>query len=461
VVSQTAVVVLAAGQGKRMKSDLPKVLHRLSGKPMVGLVLDAVSGTSFGPVVVVVGHRAEQVRAACPPGVLFAEQVRPLGTGDAVGKALPLVPDSEEVLVVYGECPLVQRETLQRLVERHRRVGASMTIATAEAPDPMGFGRIVVEGEDVVAIVEEAEATPEQKAIRRVNGGLYCFDGQWLREALPRVRKSGKGEYYLTDVLALTVQAGRRVAAVEGEFLEVVGINDRAQLADSEAALRARTNRRLMLSGVTLIDPATTYIDVEVVVEADCVVQPNTYLRGSTRIGEGSEIGPNSEILDSEIGRGCRIWASIVESSSVGDRSTIGPFSHLRPGTRLAAGVEVGNFAEMKHTSVATGTKVHHFSYLGDAQVGQDVNVGAGTITCNYNSESGAKSETVVEDGASLGSDTLLVAPVRVGEGAMTGAGSVVTRDVPPREIVVGVPARRLRRVRGSGRETDEVSGRG
>ncbi len=459
--SQTAVVVLAAGQGKRMRSDLPKVLHRLGGKPMLGHVLAALAGTAFGPVVVVVGHGADQVRAACPAGCLFAEQPTPLGTGDAVSKALPLVPGADEVVVVYGECPLVRRETLEHLLVRHRASKASMTIATALADDPTGFGRILVEGEDAVAIVEEAVATPEQKAIRRVNGGLYCFDAAWLREALPLVHQSPKGEYYLTDVLALTVAAGRRVAAIESEFLEVVGINDRAQLAESEAALRIRTNRRLMLSGVTLVDPATTYVDVDVVVGVDCLIHPNTHLRGSTSIGEGCEIGPNAEVVDSTIAPRCRVWASAIESSEVGEGTTIGPFSHLRPGTRLAAGVEVGNFAEVKKSSVGTGTKVHHFSYLGDAEVGQGVNVGAGTITCNYNSETGAKSQTVVEAGASLGSDTLLVAPVRVGEGSMTGAGSVVTHDVPPGEIVVGVPARRLRGTSARQKEASEASGGG
>ena len=437
---QTAVAVLAAGQGKRMKSRLPKVLHRLCGKPMIGHVLAAIRETSFGPTVVVVGYEADQVRAVCPEGTLFADQPKPLGTGDAVRCALAAIPSVEEVVVVYGECPLVQRETLEGLVARHREAGATMTIATAEAPDPTGLGRIIRDGDRVVAIVEEADATPEQKRVRRVNGGFYCFDAGWLRQTIEKIQQSAKGEYYLTDLVALAVGEGKVVAAYEGEFREIVGINDRAHLADSEEALRRRINRRLMLAGVTLVDPATTYADADVEVGEDSTIYPNTHLQGVTRIGSGCRIGPTSQIVDSQIDDDCRVWASVIEQAMVGKGTNVGPYSHLRPGTRLAGGVEVGNFAEMKNARVDTGTKVHHFSYLGDAEIGENVNVGAGSVTANFDGT--AKHRTVIEDGASIGVDTMMVAPVTIGAGATTGAGAVVTRDVAPGKTVVGMPAR-------------------
>lgn len=432
-----------------MKSRLPKVLHPLAGKTMVGHVLEAVQATSFGPVVVVVGYGADQVRQAAGEGALVAEQREQLGTGHAVREALALLPEAREVVVVYGECPLAQAETLQRLLARHRESGAAMTIATAEVADPTGLGRIARDRSGrFVAIVEEAVATPEEKAIREINGGFYCFDAAWLRESLPHLPLRPKGEYYLTDLVAIGVEDGRVVETISADALEIAGINDRVQLAEAEAALRQRICRRLMLSGVTVVDPNTTYVDADVVVGPDTVLRPNTILSGGTVIGEACEIGPNSQIADSRVGRGCRVWASVVESSTIEDEVTIGPFSHLRPGTHLEAGVEVGNYAEMKKARVGSGTRVHHFSYLGDAVLGADVNVGAGTITCNYDRENETKSQTVVEDGASLGSDTMLVAPVRIGAGAMTGAGAVVTRDVPARSVVVGMPARQLRQVK-------------
>ncbi len=447
--AEPAIVVLAAGRGTRMRSNLPKVLHRLAGKPMIGHVLDAIRQTPYAPVVVVVGYGAREVRAAAGDGLLFAEQTEQLGTGHAVRQGMELVPDVDEVIVVYGECPLVQAATLRRLVARHREAGAVMTIATAEVADPSGLGRIARDAAGrFLAIVEEAVASPAEKQIREVNGGFYCFDARWLREELPRLPLRPKGEYYLTDLVEVAVAAGRAVETVSADALEIIGINDRAQLAESAAALRQRICRKLMLDGVTLVDPATTYVDADVVVGRDTIIHPNTMLAGRTTVGEGCELGPNSQVIDSRVGPNCRVWASVLESATLEAGVTVGPFSHLRPGVYLEAGAELGNYVEMKNTRVGAGTKAHHVSYLGDADIGPSVNVGAGTITCNYDRETGRKSRTVVEAGASLGSDTMLVAPVRVGPGAMTGAGSVVTRDVAAEQLVAGVPARPLRPVR-------------
>ena len=446
-----AAVVLAAGQGTRMKSRLPKVLHRVAGRPMIHHVLEAVAALGPAKVVAVVGHEAEQVRAVLGPDLDLVEQAQQLGTGHAVLQTRPLLEGKvKHVLVTYGDMPLLQSGTLQRLVNHHLEKAGCITILTCLADDPTGYGRVLRNGRGrVLQVVEEAEASPEQRAIAEVNAGVGCYAADWLWPHLSQIRLNARGEYYLTDLPEMAAAESLSVETVSiDNMAEVAGINDRVQLAEAEAVLRERVRERLMLSGVTIIDPRSTFIDTSVWVGSDTVIYPNTFLEGSTVIGPGCEVGPFSRLVNSRLGEGAKVVASFLEEAEVGDRASVGPFSHLRPGTRLAADVYVGNFAEMKNSTVDSGSHVHHFSYLGDATLGRDVNIGAGTITCNFSSETQVKSRTTVEDGAAIGSDTMLVAPVKVGKGAITGSGSVVTRDVPPETVAYGVPAREVRPVR-------------
>jgi bifunctional UDP-N-acetylglucosamine pyrophosphorylase/glucosamine-1-phosphate N-acetyltransferase len=448
-----AAVVLAAGQGTRMKSRWPKVLHQAAGRPMLEHVLQAVAALRPRRTVVVLGAGADQVRSALPPGVDSVLQESQLGTGHALAQAAAAVGSSAgEVLVLYGDMPLLRPETLRSLVEA--RGGAVASLLTAQIAGLSGYGRILRSPNgSIQTIVEEVEASPEQRAITETNSGVYCFESPWIWDALSRLNLHPNGEYYLTDVVGLAVEEGRAVVGVPAaDPDEVQGVNNRAQLAQAEATLRQRIRQRLMLAGVTLVDPPTAYIDGTVVVGADTVVYPNTILEGRTTIGEGCVIGPNSHIRDSSVGAGCRVIASVVEEATLEDEVRVGPFSHLRPGAYLCRGVFLGNYAEVKNSRLGPGTEMHHFSYVGDATVGANVNVAAGVITCNFDAETQEKNATTIEDDVALGSDTMLVAPVRVGAGAITGAGSVVTKDVAPDTVVRGVPARpaRATKTRGS-----------
>ncbi len=441
-----AALILAAGQGTRLKSKLPKVLHRLAGRPLVLHALDAAAAVTGGRPVLVVGHGAEAVRAAVGERATYVVQAEQLGTGHAVlqGRAA-LVGQADDVLVSYGDMPLLRSETLQALIERRRETGAAVVLLTIDAPELVDFGRVLRAPEGgVTAIVEFAQATPEQRALPERNVGAYCFDAAWLWAALPRLPLSPKGEYYLTDAIALAVTDGRRVEAVKTDDpAETIGINTRAQLAQAEAALRERINTDWMAAGVTLIDPATTYIEPTVAIGPDTVIAPNTHLRGSTTIGAECEIGPNSVIVDTTIGDRCAVRQSLLESAWLAEDVDVGPFAHLRSGARLERGVHMGNFGEIKNATLGPGVKMGHFSYIGDAQIGAESNISAGTITCNYDGVK--KSKTVLGERVFLGSDTLLVAPVTLGDDAQTGAGSVVTHDVPPNTLALGVPARVVR----------------
>ncbi len=437
----TAVVILAAGMGTRIKSDLPKVLHRVCGRPMLAYVVDAARELTGARPLVVVGHRADLVRQTLGDAAESVVQEPQLGTGHAVMQAQAVLEGkADTVLVLYGDTPFITVETLHAMLDHHAREQATATILTFRPPDPLRLGRIVRDDAGHVrAIVEFKEATPDQLAIHEVNSGILCFRADWLWSHLAGLPVK-HGERYLTDLVEMTVAEGGAVAALESDADEVMGIDDRARLAWAEAKMRARINERLMLSGVTMIDPATTYVEASVTVGLDTIIQPNTHLRGKTVIGRECSIGPNTIISDSAIGDRCKVQASVFESATLEDDVDVGPFAHLRKGAYLCRHVHMGNFGEVKNSRLGPGAKMGHFSYLGDADVGAEVNIGCGTITCNFDGVN--KHKTVIGEGAFIGSDTMLVAPVNIGKGSKTGAGSVVTHDVPDGAVAYGVPAR-------------------
>ena len=458
--SDLVAVILAAGMGTRMRSGRHKILHPVAGDPIISHILDAAFGAGVSRPMMVVGHQADQVKAAVGDLARYVLQEPQLGTGHALQQAIRVLdPVPRRLLVLYGDTPLLRSATLSRMVAA---LGdAAIVMLSARLANPTGYGRVVRDGDRRVrAVVEEANATQEEKGITEINSGLYCFDGPWLAANLGRLEKSAKGEYYLTDVVGIAVAQGREVRAVEAEDpAEVMGVNDRVQLAEADRIVRERICRTLMLQGVTIVDPLSTYVGKEVSIGVDTVIQPGTHLRGRTIIGQMCEIGPNSVVVDSTIGDDCTLFASVVEGSEVADRVRIGPFSHLRPGARIASDVRLGNYAEVKNSTIGEAVQMHHFSYLGDAEVRAGTNVGAGTITCNFDGK--RKHRTKVGRGVFLGSDTMLRAPVEVGDGAVTGAGSVVTRDVPPGEVVFGVPARPREsgKPRGESGRRDEGAG--
>jgi bifunctional UDP-N-acetylglucosamine pyrophosphorylase/glucosamine-1-phosphate N-acetyltransferase len=449
-------VVLAAGQGTRMRSRRPKVLHELAGKSLIQRVLDLLDGAGAARMVVVLGHQADEVRQALPESVEVVVQQPQLGTGHAVKVAADTLRKlgAERLLVHLGDAALVRPESLRRLLDSGVGVDAPIALLSARVSDPTGYGRIIRAPDGGVArMVEELDATVDERAVNEIWSGTMLLLAAWVWPNLERLPLSPKGEYYLPDMVNLARADGLGVRGVlVDDEQEVLGVNDRAQLAQANAVLRRRKVETLQQSGVTIVDPLTTYVEPEVEVDADTVIHPGCHLRGNTRIGRECEIGPNSYIVDSDIGTGCRVWFSVLEGARVGQDVLIGPFSHLRPGATIEDHVHLGNYAEVKASRVGAGTQMHHFSYVGDADIGERVNIGAGTITVNYDAEARVKNRTVVEDDAAISSDTMLVAPVNVGEGAMTGAGAVVTHDIPAGEVWVGVPARARRRRRNADR---------
>jgi bifunctional UDP-N-acetylglucosamine pyrophosphorylase/glucosamine-1-phosphate N-acetyltransferase len=445
---KVTAVLLAAGQGTRMKTDLPKVLHPVCGRPMLAYALEVAGSASTEKPVVIIGKDGQALRDFLGEAAQCVLQDPPLGTGHAVQQAeASLRGKTDLVLVTYADMPLLRLETLTRLVEAQKKNLGPMTLLTVIAADPRGFGRVLRSPDgSVQAIVEEAAATPEQLSIKELNIGAYCFSADWLWEALRRIPLSEKGEYYLTETVRLAVDADLPIQALVCEDLsEGIGINTRVHLAEAEAAMRMRINQLHMLAGVTIVDPVATYIEADVTIGRDTVIWPNTYLRGKTSIGEGCSIGPNTLAEDTIIGNDCAVLAAVMEKAMVEDNVSIGPFARLRKGAHLCKGVHMGNFGEVKDSTLGPGTKMGHFSYIGNATVGPEVNIGAGTITCNYDGVH--KNSTEIGEGAFIGSDTMLVAPVKVGRGAKTGAGAVVTKDVEANTLVVGVPARPIRKL--------------
>ncbi len=430
-------LILAAGKGTRMKSDLPKVIHKVNGIPMVKKILNELEVLGTEENILILGHKKEVVLEELGE-VKYVVQEQQLGTGHAIMQTEELLKDYDgDVMILCGDTPLLRNETLKEMYEAHKKSGAATTILTSIYENPFGYGRIVKDGEKVTAIIEEKEADEEIKKIKEVNAGVYCCNAKDLFAALNKVTNNNeKGEYYLTDIVGIQVAEGKAVASfILEDNEEILGVNSKVELAQAAKVLRERKNNSLMEEGVILIDPAATYIEETVKIGKDTVIYPTVMLQGNTVIGENCEIIGCTRIIDSTLGNDIRIESSVIEESIVDDKVTMGPFAHLRPKSHLKEKVHIGNFVEVKKSTLEYGVKAGHLTYLGNATVGKDTNIGAGTITCNYDGVN--KFDTVIGENVFIGSDTMLVAPVNIGDKAITGAGSVITKDVAPRALAV------------------------
>jgi len=440
------VVILAAGMGTRMRSDIPKVLHPLLGKPMVEYIFDAVRDICIDAPLVVVGNRADLVMETLGDKARYVVQEPQLGTAHAVQCAREVLRgNSDIVLVANSDFPLITAETYALLVKTHQESGSKLTLSTVVSDEPRGFGRIIRDGKGrIVGIVEDKAATPEEKKITELNSNPYCFDAEWLWDALDQVEKSEVGEYYLTDLVEIAANGGQTIASIEIEdYQESIGINNRVHLAEATKVIQQRINNKWMLAGVTMIDPDKVFIDDTVKLGRDTVLYPEVYLRGATIVGKDCKLGPSVILEDTTVGDRCKLLYAMLESARLENDVDMGPFGHLRRGAHLDDHVHMGNFGEIKNSYLAPGVKMGHFSYIGDAHIGRNANIGAGTITCNFDGE--GKYKTEIGEDAFIGSSTMLVAPVKIGRGAKTGAGSVVTHDVPDGSVVVGVPAKEMK----------------
>ncbi len=432
-------IVLAAGKGTRMKSKLPKVLHKAGGKELINQVFDILKKINIDEIIAVLGHGAELVETKLAHPARVVLQKEQLGTGHAVMQAADHIGAGDEILVICGDTPLFTEDTLNQALEMHQNSQAAVTVLTSIIENPKGYGRIIRSnnGDTVLGIVEEKDATEEEKNISEINTGTYVFDGGFLKENLFNLdNKNSQGEYYLTDLLKMANESGLKTAGyVLSDPGEALGINDREQLAQASAILRKRKIRQLMLDGVTFIDPETAYIDSQVKISQDVIIYPNVIIEGETEIGEDNIIGPDTLIIDSKIGTANQIEKSKILESSVASNCNIGPYAYLRPGADIRDNVKIGDFVEIKKSIIGEGSKIPHLSYVGDAEVGSKVNIGCGTITCNYDGKN--KFKTLLKDNSFIGSNTNLVAPVTVGANAFIGAGSTITKDVPDNHLAV------------------------
>jgi len=431
--SNRYAVILAAGQGTRMKSKLYKVLHPVCGKPMVEHVVDQVSQLNIDHIVTVIGHGAELVKAQLGEKSSYVLQSEQLGTAHAVMQAKESLENREGItIVVCGDTPLIRVETMEALFKHHEEKSAKATILTAYSDDPTGYGRVIRNSNGFVEkIVEHKDASEEERTIKEINTGTYCFDNKALFEALSKVSNENvQGEYYLPDVIEILKAAGETVTAFQtNHFDETLGVNDRVALSEAERIMKKRINEYHMRNGVTIIDPMNTYIELDVKIGQDTIIYPGTSISGSTAIGENCEIGPNTEVKECLIGDQTIIRQSVAHNSSIGNEVTIGPFAHIRPQSEIHDQVKIGNFVEIKKSIFGQGSKASHLSYIGDAEVGSDVNLGCGSITVNYDGKN--KYLTKIEDGVFVGCNSNLVAPVHIGKGAYIAAGSTITEDVP------------------------------
>jgi len=460
-----AAVVLAAGKGTRMKSARPKVLHEIAGKPMLFYPVNLLKNSGAGKIVLVVGFGSESVvEAFNDSGLSFVTQEEQLGTGHAVMCALKeLHGFTGDVLVLSGDVPLIKEETVKSLLELHRKgARTALSIVTTIEENPKGYGRIVRDAEgEITRIVEEKDCSPLQRKIKEVNAGIYLFSSAFLNANIKKLGKeNAQGEYYLPDLVHMAVEQGLKVGSISiPDPAEVMGVNNRVELAKAASHMRGRINEALMLSGVTIIDPGSTYIDYGVTVGQDTVIHPGCRLSGTTSIGSRCVVEEGSVIISSKVGDGTAVRSySVIEESEVGKENSVGPFARLRPATQLADKVRIGNFVEVKKSSVGRGSKANHLTYLGDSVIGEGVNIGAGTITCNYDGTK--KSVTRIEDGAFIGSDSQLVAPVTVGKDAYVASGTTVTRDVPAGSLVITRAAEKViegwagRKLKGKAKES-------
>ncbi|WP_297487472.1 bifunctional UDP-N-acetylglucosamine diphosphorylase/glucosamine-1-phosphate N-acetyltransferase GlmU [uncultured Cetobacterium sp.] len=430
-------LILAAGKGTRMKSDLPKVIHKVCGVPMVKKIADICSTIGSENNILILGHKKEEILKVLED-VEHVVQLEQLGTGHAVMQAQEKLKDHKgTVMVLCGDTPLLTRETLENLYKEHKKSGAVTTILTSIYENPFGYGRIVKENDNVKAIIEEKDATEEERKIQEVNAGVYCFETQELLEALSKITNNNKnGEYYLTDVVGINVSQGKKVKTyILEDNNEILGINSKVELEKANRIMRERINKYHMENGVIIIDQNNTYIEETVTIGKDTVLYPGVFLQGDTSIGENCEILGNTRIIDCKLGNNIRVESSVLEESIVEDKVTIGPFAHLRPKSHLKEEVHIGNFVEVKKSTLEKGVKAGHLTYLGDAVVGEHTNIGAGTITCNYDGKN--KFKTEIGKNSFIGSDTMLVAPVVIGDNALVGAGSVITKEVPENALAV------------------------